>query len=63
MSCCIQAGKSSVKNAYGPVLALAAFLALTVFGASAILVLLTAGVLGLVAMAVRSIKTRDKKGR
>lgn len=56
-------GKSSVKNAYGLVLALAAFLALTVFGASAILVLLTAGVLGLVAMAVRSIKTRDKKGR
>jgi chromate transporter len=56
-------GKKSVKNAYGLALALAAFLALTVFGASAILVILIAGVLGLVVMGVRTMKANDERGR
>lgn len=55
--------KSSIKSGFGVALALAAFLALTVFGASAILVLLAAGVLGLVAFAVGFIKTSNGEGR
>ncbi|HHT66279.1 MAG: chromate transporter [Caldicoprobacterales bacterium] len=49
-------GKSSIKNGYGAVLAAASFLALTVFGASAVLVLLAAGVLSLTAFALHSRK-------
>lgn len=56
-------GKNSIKTGYGLALTLAAFLALTAFGASAILVLLIAGVLGLVAMSVRNMKANKEKGR
>lgn len=56
-------GKKSVKNAYGLALTLAAFLSLTVFGASAILVLLIAGVLGLVAVGIRTMKANNENRR
>ncbi|HHY82686.1 MAG TPA: chromate transporter [Clostridiales bacterium] len=47
-------GKTGIRNGYALVLAMAAFLALTVFGAPAIPVLLAAGVIGLVSMAIRN---------
>jgi len=52
--------KTIVKNTLALVLALCAFLALTVFEISAILVLLTAGVIGLIVMAVQNIKAHEK---
>jgi chromate transporter len=55
-------GKSSVKNALGYVLAAAAFLALTVFGAPAIPVLIIAGVIGLTAMSMKNYKTKTANG-
>ena len=53
-------GKTALKSVFAFILAAGAFLALTVFGASAILVLVTAAVLGLAAMAVRNIKAHEK---
>lgn len=56
-------GKSGVKNALGYALAAAAFLALTVFGAPAIPVLIAAGVIGLTTMSMRNYKSRQETGR
>lgn len=55
--------KSGIKNVLGVVLMLAAFLALTIFSAPAIGVLLTAGVLGLVVNSLQKIKNKEESDR
>lgn len=55
-------GKSSIKNALGYVLAAGAFLALTLFGAPAIPVLIVAGVAGLTAYALKNYKAKTADG-
>jgi chromate transporter len=58
-------GKSSVKKAMGYILAAGAFLALTLFGAPAIPVLIVAGVAGLTAYSIKNYKakTADREGQ
>ena len=55
--------KSSIKNKYGWILALAAFLALSVFNAPAIMVLLAAGILGLFATVVYPVWRRWREDK
>lgn len=62
----INLGKKSIKtikNGFAIVLAAGAFLALTLFGAPAIPVLIVAGVAGLTAMALRNYKAKTANGR
>ncbi len=57
----LRLGNTGIRNGYGLALAIASFLALTVFGAPAIVILLVSGVLGLTAVSVRSLKKAEKK--
>ncbi|MGI6538162.1 MAG: chromate transporter [Caldicoprobacterales bacterium] len=57
----IKLGKKGAKNLFGLGLAAASFLALTVFGAPAIMILLVSGVLGLIAMNIRRIKKNNEE--
>ncbi|MDD4679473.1 MAG: chromate transporter [Clostridia bacterium] len=55
--------KSSINNGFAIVLALSAFLALTIFGAPAIGVLLIAGVLGLAASTLYNVKNKEEPAK
>lgn len=56
----LRLGKTSVTNSFTFILAAGAFLALTLFGAPAIPVLIIAGILGLASMAYKNLKTQHE---